>query len=74
MFLTQTETYWEYLIVGTHLKLVYNFRKNYMLVVDLDVMKSVKAYDDVFFNSIKDFEEEGKCHLLNAMRLNFGVN
>lgn len=74
MFLTQTETYWEYLIAGTNVKLVYAFKTNRLLVVNTNIKKVIKSLDDVFFNSIHDFEFEGKLHLLNAMKLNFGVN
>jgi hypothetical protein len=74
MFLTQDETYWYYDIVGTRFKLVYNFRKKYLMVVDKIIQREVKAFDGVHFRSIKDFEQEGRLYFLGFTKSTFGVN
>ena len=74
MFLTKTEVYWKYHIVGANTDLIYNFRKNYLLVVDSETHKAKEAFDGIYFNSERDFEVEGQLGFLNTLKLTFGVN
>lgn len=74
MFLTKDATYWYYDIVGTKFQLVYNFKKKYLMVIDKFTQREVRAFDDVYFRSIKDFEHEGKLYFLGFMKSTFGVN
>jgi hypothetical protein len=74
MFLTKTEVYWKYYIVGANTELVYNFRKNYLLVVDATTHVTKESFDDIYFNSEKDFEVEGQLSFLSTLKFTFGKN